>query len=70
VLVIRGSKDTIMSHADSSAIADIVNRVHPGRARYVEVEGMTHGFTVDKKFYSDVVSLSLSWAKEQLRSGK
>src|SRR6266581_3280289 len=49
VLVIRGSKDTVMSRADSSAIAETVNRVHPGKARYLEMEGMTHGFTVAKE---------------------
>lgn len=38
-LVIRGSKDTIMSHADSTATAETVNRVHPRKAGYVEVEG-------------------------------
>lgn len=66
VLVIRGSKDTVMSRADSSAIADTVNRVHPGRARYVEVEGMTHGFTVDNKFRADIVALILDWTRQQL----
>lgn len=70
VLVIRGSEDTIMSRADSSAIADTVNRVHPGRARYVEVDGMTHGFTIDKKFDADVVTTILNWAKDQLAAGK
>lgn len=70
VLVIRGSKDTIMSRADSSAIAEIVNRAHPGRARYLEVDGMTHGFTVEKKFHAEVVSAILNWAKEQLGANK
>ena len=70
VLVIRGSKDTIMSRADSSAIAEIVNRVHPGKARYVEVDGMTHGFNVDMKFDAEVVTTILKWAKEQLVAGK
>lgn len=70
VLVIRGSKDTIMSRADAATIADTVNRVHPGRASYVEVDGMTHGFTVDKKFDADVVTIILNWAKEQLAAGK
>jgi pimeloyl-ACP methyl ester carboxylesterase len=70
VLVIRGSKDTIMSRADSSAIAETVNRVHPGRARYLEVDGMTHGFTVDNKFHADVVTVILNWAKEQLAAAK
>src|SRR5437660_12853546 len=70
VLVIRGSKDTIMSRADSSAIAQTVNRVHPGKARYLEVDGMTHGFMVENKFHSEVVGIILNWAKEQLAATK
>ncbi|HKW32883.1 MAG TPA: alpha/beta hydrolase [Candidatus Acidoferrum sp.] len=70
VLVIRGSKDTIMSRADSAAIAETVNRVHPGKARYMDVDGMTHGFSVDEKFYGDVVTTILNWTKEQLAAGK
>jgi len=67
VLVIRGSKDTIMSRADGK---EIVNRVHPGKAHYVEVEGMTHGFNVEKKFHGEVVAIILNWAKERLATGK
>jgi hypothetical protein len=59
-----------MSRADSSAIAETVNRVHPGKARYLEVDGMTHGFTVEKKFHAEVVSAILNWAKEQLAASK
>jgi pimeloyl-ACP methyl ester carboxylesterase len=70
VLVLRGSRDTVMSRADASAIAEIVNRVHPGKARYLEVDGMTHGFTVEKKFHSDLVPVILNWAKQQLADGK
>jgi len=70
VLVIRGSKDTIMSRADSAAIAETVNRVHPGKARYLEVDGMTHGFSVNEKFYADVVTAILNWTKEQLAAKK
>jgi len=29
-----------MSRADSEAIAQIVNQVRPGRARYMEIDGM------------------------------
>lgn len=65
VLVIRGSKDIITSRADSSGIAEIVNRVHPGNARYLEVEG--RGFTVEnKKFPSELRTTILNWANEQL----
>jgi pimeloyl-ACP methyl ester carboxylesterase len=64
VLVIHGSADTIMSRADSSAIADIVNQAHPGRARYVEVSGMDHLFTINKKFDAELIPLISGWIKE------
>ena len=70
VLVIRGSADTIMSRADSSAIAEIVNHAHPGKARYVEVDGMTHGFQIDKKFHAPLIPLILDWIKAQLAGTK
>ena len=66
VFVIRGSADTIMSHADSEAIAQIVNQAHPGHARYVEIDGMTHGFTVNGNFHDPIVPLVLSWMREQV----
>ena len=70
VLVVRGTNDTIMSHADAAAIAEIVNRVHPGKARFVEIPGMTHGFEVEKKFYAPLVALILDWTREQLAASK
>jgi len=66
VLVIRGTGDNIMSRADSEAIARIVNQVHPGHARYLQIDDMTHGFTVNEKFYGDLVPTLLNWMKEQL----
>jgi pimeloyl-ACP methyl ester carboxylesterase len=66
VLVIRGTSDNIMSRLDSEAIVQIVNQVHPGRARYLEIDDMTHGFTVKGKFYDDLVPTVLNWMKEQL----
>jgi pimeloyl-ACP methyl ester carboxylesterase len=69
VLVIRGSRDIIMSRADSSAIVEIVNHVHPTKARYLEIEGMTHGFMVDKKFHAELVPTILDWTRQQLASG-
>jgi uncharacterized protein len=68
VLVIHGSSDNIMSRADSSAIAEIVNQAHPGRARYVEAASMTHGFEVNKKFHAELVPLILNWMKEALHA--
>jgi pimeloyl-ACP methyl ester carboxylesterase len=66
VLVIHGTADTIMSNADSEAIAQIVNQAHPGHARYLPIDGMTHGFTVNGKFYDDLIPTILRWMKEQL----
>jgi pimeloyl-ACP methyl ester carboxylesterase len=70
VLVIRGTADDIMSHADSQSIAQIVNHVHPGHARYLEIDGMTHGFTINEKFCDELVPTILTWMKEQLGTGK
>jgi pimeloyl-ACP methyl ester carboxylesterase len=67
VLVIRGGNDEIMSRADSEAIAQSVNQVHPGRARYVEIERMTHVFDIDKKFHADLVPLVLNAIQQWLR---
>ncbi len=69
VLVIRGSADTIMSRADSETIAQIVNQAHPGHARYLEIDGMAHGFTVNGKFHDPIVPIILNWMREQ-QSGK
>jgi pimeloyl-ACP methyl ester carboxylesterase len=68
VLVIRGSADTIMSRADSEAIAQTVNQSHTGHARYLEVDGMDHGFKVQGAFYGDLVPTVLHWMAEQLQS--
>jgi pimeloyl-ACP methyl ester carboxylesterase len=68
VLVIRGSADTIMSHADSETISRIVNQVHPGHARYLEIEGMAHSLTVNGKFYDPILPMVLNWMQEQLSS--
>ena len=64
VLVIRGTADEVMSHADSSAIADTVNQVHPGRARFLEVDRMTHGFTIHQKFHAELVSIVMKWMND------
>jgi pimeloyl-ACP methyl ester carboxylesterase len=70
VLVIRGTADNIMSRADSEAIARIVNQVHPGNARYLQIDDMTHGFTVNGKFYEELIPTILTWMKEQLATDK
>ena len=65
VLVIHGSADTIMSQSDSRAIADIVNRAHPGRASYREIEGADHLLAVHNKLDEKVVPLMLDWMRKQ-----
>jgi pimeloyl-ACP methyl ester carboxylesterase len=66
VLVIRGTQDNIMSRSDSEAIVRIVNQVHPDHARYVQIEGMTHGFTINDKFNDDLLPTITNWMKVQL----
>jgi alpha-beta hydrolase superfamily lysophospholipase len=66
VLVIHGSADTIMSQADSRAIADTVNRAHPGHATYMEVDGADHLLAVNQKFDDKVVPAMLDWMQNQL----
>jgi pimeloyl-ACP methyl ester carboxylesterase len=66
VLVIRGSNDSVMSRADSEAIERTVNQAHPGGARYLQIDGMSHGLTVNGKFYGELIPTVLDWMKEQL----
>jgi pimeloyl-ACP methyl ester carboxylesterase len=66
VLVIRGTNDTIMSRADSEAIVQIVNQIHPGHARYLQIDEMAHDFTVHDKFYDQLIPIILNWIKERL----
>lgn len=68
VFVIRGSNDEIMSRADSETIAQIVNREHPGHARYLEIDGMAHDLTVHDMFAETLVPTILLWMKEQLET--
>ena len=66
VLVLRGSADTIMSHSDSVAVADTVNRTHPGRAEYHEIPDADHLLSVHDKFADSVVPTVLNWIKRQV----
>jgi pimeloyl-ACP methyl ester carboxylesterase len=70
VLVIRGTGDNIMSRSDSETIVRTVNQSHPGHARYLQIDDMTHGFTVSDKFYDPVIPEVLTWMKENLSSSK
>jgi pimeloyl-ACP methyl ester carboxylesterase len=66
VLVIRGTGDNIMSRLDAEAIVRSVNQVHPDHARYLQIDGLTHGFTIEGKFYDEIVPTILKWMQEQL----
>jgi alpha-beta hydrolase superfamily lysophospholipase len=66
VLVLHGSADTIMSPSDSRAIADTVNRVHPGAASYVEIDNANHSLAVNKQLSDKVVPAMLGWMRKQL----
>jgi len=66
VLVFRGTADNIMSRSDAEAIVRNVNQAHPGRARYEQVEGMTHDAMVDGAFYEPLFTTAIQWMKQQL----
>jgi pimeloyl-ACP methyl ester carboxylesterase len=66
VLAMRGTADAIMSDADARAIADNVNRAHPGMARYVEIPGGDHLLSLKGKLAEDVVPTMMKWMREQL----
>jgi pimeloyl-ACP methyl ester carboxylesterase len=66
VLVIRGSNDEVMSRADGEAITNIVNHERPGTARYMEIEGMAHGMTVNGRFPDEIFTTTLNWLNSQL----
>lgn len=65
VLVIRGASDNIMSRTDAEAIVRIVEQGHPGHGRYLQIDGMTHGMTVEGKFYDPLIPTVMDWVKEQ-----
>ena len=65
VLVLRGTADQIMSDLDSRAIAETVNRMHPGQARLVEIPGADHLLSVHDKLAPSVVPTMLEWLKQQ-----
>ena len=61
VLVLHGTADTIMSHADSFEIANIVNRTPTGRAEYIEIPGADHLLSIQGKLTDSVVPTMLNW---------
>ena len=66
VLVLHGTADTIMSESDSHAIADIVNRAHPGHATYTDIQDADHLLTVHNKLEDHVVPAMIDWMRKQL----
>jgi len=44
VLVIYGTSDPTTSAEESRYLADMINSFHPGRATYLQIEGMSHHF--------------------------
>lgn len=76
VLVIYGTSDPATSADEGRYLVDLINRFHPGRASYIEIDGMGHDFArylsqaeflnrrVDAKAHlydDDIVTTVLSW---------
>ncbi|WP_400193205.1 PDZ domain-containing protein [Hymenobacter sp. B81] len=64
VLALRGAADYISYDEDQQLIADIVNRAHPGKARYQRLPDVDHGF-VRARDMSESLKLSEAAAPAQ-----
>lgn len=81
VLAVKGASDFVVYEADHKLIADIVNRAHPGRGRFVvapDSDHLLHAFATEpesmqnfqKGQYSPVLeNLLLEWTSEILKRG-
>lgn len=78
VLVIHGGQDWVMSRADAEAIADSVNRGHPGGAQFIELTHsnhamMDHAAIEDQfqhkpgKFHDETVGMVIQWLQQRLQ---
>ena len=50
-----------MSNADPGALAESVNRAHPGLAQFEETKGADHLLTANGKLAEEVVPTMLKW---------
>ncbi|HJQ38449.1 MAG TPA: alpha/beta hydrolase [Thermoanaerobaculia bacterium] len=50
VLIFYGTADFVTDAYQSRYLRDMINAFHPGRATYVEIEGMEHGLTIGETF--------------------
>jgi pimeloyl-ACP methyl ester carboxylesterase len=64
VLIIRGTGDNIMSRPDSETIARIVNQIHSGHARYLQIDDLTHSLTINNKFDDELIPTILKWMRD------
>ena len=70
VLVIYGTGDAIMSRADSDAISETVNSVHPGTADNFVVPNMSHLFEINSKYYDPLTARISNWMNDCLHAEK
>lgn len=82
VLVIYGTSDPATSADENQYLVNLINSFHPGRAKYVEIQGMGHDFAhyasqaeflnryAGKKphaYCDEIVGVLLRWLDEQLQ---
>lgn len=74
-LIIHGGQDWVMSHADAEAVAEVVNRTHPGRAEFLELPQSDHGLMDHAsledefhhkpgKFHEEIVPIVIRWLRQ------
>jgi hypothetical protein len=65
VVVLQGTADAIMSHANSVEIANIINRTHPGKAQFTNIPEAVHLLSIHGKLADSAVPIMLNWMKKQ-----
>ena len=62
VLVVSGTGSTVTTARQNRALAELINKWHPGRARYAEVEGMGHDFSLNGgAFAEEFLNVMFGW---------
>ena len=62
VLVVSGTGSTVTTARQNRALAELINKWHPGRARYAEVEGMGHDFSLTGgAFAEEFLNVMFGW---------
>jgi len=63
VLVVYGTASAVTTAHQSQYLVELINRWHPGRAKYIEIEGMGHDFSrkPSGEFHEGFMQQAIAW---------